>query len=90
MAYEVHSKPASTKRRAHLTRLKHITNGYLPPITCTKLSYVDLEWEDFSSFWDLMQNDWKLEEYVYDHYLELGALEQENKVKESRTTSCVD
>lgn len=27
------------------------------PIACTKLSYVDLEWEDFSSFRDLMQND---------------------------------
>jgi hypothetical protein len=42
------------------------------PIACTKLSYVDLEWEDFSSFWDFMWNDWKLEEYVYDHYLDLG------------------
>jgi hypothetical protein len=42
------------------------------PITCTKLSYVGLELEDFSSFWDLMRNDWKLEEYLYDHYLDLG------------------
>jgi len=33
---------------------------------------VDLEWEDFSSFWNLMLNDWKLEEYVNDYYLDLG------------------
>jgi hypothetical protein len=26
---------------------------------------VDLVWEDFFGFWDLMRIDWKLEEYVY-------------------------
>jgi hypothetical protein len=27
---------------------------------------------DFFGFWDLMCIDWKLEEYVYDHYPNLG------------------
>jgi hypothetical protein len=31
-----------------------------------------LVWGIFFGFWDLMHIDWKLEKYVYDHYLELG------------------